>query len=256
MIGFPLMDKGAFVHCITDPIDNSGEKTMVNQGFAPISFMTSSVINGNIQVWNNLCSQEHLSSSDIIMLGDIGISFAGPLYNMKAPTPGCPFVQSVMISTHHPNTEIPLHLDRLQFCLENPDTKEIADLAAAYITVPNKNNDSEMDAVYLIRAALPLPYDHGIPTGIIILLVYNLSKLAESIATLTNTPTLKWAWIQNEIIDVWLNAGMQHLTSMITKIIACTSLAANIVLDSESESPDPWLMTVCQVTEMDELTRN
>ena len=256
MTGFPFMDKGAFVHCITDPIDESGATTMVNHGFAPISFMTSSVINGNIQVWNNLCSQEHLSSPDIITLGDIGIGFAGPLYNMKTPAPGCPFVQSVMISTHHPNTEIPLHLNCLWFHLENPETKEIADLAAVYIAVPNENNDIKMDAVYLVTATLPLLHDHGIPAGIIILLVYNSSKLAKSIASLTNTPTLSWSWIQNEIIDVWLNAGMQHLTSMITKIIACTFLTANIALDSELESPDPWLMTVCQVAEMDEPTWN
>ena len=256
MTGFPFMDEGAFVHCITDPIDESGATTMVNQGFAPISFMTSSVIDGNIQAWNNLHSQEHLSSPDIIMLGDIGISFAGPSYNTKTPAPGCPFVQSVMILTHHPNTEIPLHLDHLRLHLENPETKKIADLAAAYITVPDENNDSKMDAVYLVTAALPLPHDHGIPAGIIILPVYNSSELAESIASLTNTPTLSWSWIQNEIIDVWLNAGMQHPTSMITKIIACTSLAANITLDSESESLDPWLMTVCQVAEMDEPTQN
>ena len=256
MTGFPLMDEGAFIRHITDPIDESGAMTMVNQGFAPISFTMSSTIDGNIQAWNSLCSQEHLSSSDIIMLGDIGIGFAGPSYNMKTPAPGCPFMQSIMILTHHPNTEIPLHLDRLRLCLENPETTKIADLEAAYITVPDENNDSEMDAVYLVTAALPLPHDHGIPAGIIILPVYNSSELAKSLASLTNTPALHWSWIQNEIIDVWLNAGMQHPTSMVTKITACTSLAAPVILDSESESPEPWLTTVCQVAKMDEPTRN
>ena len=250
------MDEGAFVHHIADPINESGAMTMVNQGFAPISFTTSSAIDGNIQAWNSLCSQEHLSSSDIIMLGDMGISFAGPSYNTKMPAPGCPFMQSIMILTHHPNTEIPLHLNHLQLHLENPETKKIADLEAVYIAVPDENNDSEMDTVYLVTATLPLPHDHGIPAGIIILPVYNSSKLAESLASLTNTPTLHWSWIQNEIIDIWLNAGMQHLTSMVTKITACTSLAAPIILDSELESLDPWLTTVCQVTEMDEPTQN
>ena len=111
MTGFPLMEEGAFVRHISDPIDKSGATTMVNQGFTPISFTTSSAVDGNIQAWNNLCNQEHLLSSDIIMLGDMGISFTGPSYNTKMPAPGCPFVQSVMISTHHPNTDIPLHLD-------------------------------------------------------------------------------------------------------------------------------------------------
>jgi hypothetical protein len=111
MTGFPLMDEGAFIHCISDPINESRAMTMVNQGFTPISFTMSSTIDGNIQAWNNLHNQEHLSSSDIIMLGDMSISFAGPSYNMKMPAPGCPFVQSVMISTHHTNTDIPLHLD-------------------------------------------------------------------------------------------------------------------------------------------------
>ena len=254
--GFPLMEEGAFIHHISDPIDESGAMTMVNQGFAPISFTMSSAIDGNIQAWNNLHNQEHLLSSDIIMLGDMGISFAGPSYNMKMPAPGCPFVQSVMILTHHPNTEIPLHLNQLWLRLENPDTKKIADLEAAYITVPEANNDSKMDAVYLITAALPLLHDHRIPAGIILLPVYNLSELAKSLASLTNTPALHWSWIQNEIVDVWLNAGMQHPTSMVTKITACTSLAAPITLDSESESPDPWLMTVCHITEMDEPTQN
>ena len=113
-----------------------------------------------------------------------------------------------------------------------------------------------MDAVYLITAALPLPHDHGIPAGIILLPVYNSSELAESLASLTNTPALHWSWIQNEIVDVWLNTGMQHPTSMVTKITACTSLAAPITLDSESESPDPWLTTVCHITETDEPTQN
>ena len=113
-----------------------------------------------------------------------------------------------------------------------------------------------MDAVYLVTATLPLLHDHGIPAGIIILPVYNSSELAESIASLTNTPALHWSWIQNEIIDVWLNTGMQHPTSMVTKITACTSLAAPITLDSELESLDPWLTTVCQVTKMDEPTWN
>ena len=140
--------------------------------------------------------------------------------------------------------------------MDNPETKKIADLEAAYIAVPDANNDSEMDAVYLITAALPLPHDHGIPAGIILLLVYNSSKLAESLASLTNTPALHWSWIQNEIVDVWLNAGMQHPTSMVTKITACTSLAAPITLDSESESPDAWLMTVCHIAKMDEPTQN
>ena len=254
--GFPLMEEGAFIHCISDPIDKSRATTMVNQGFAPISFTMSSTIDGNIQAWNNLRNQEHLLSSDIIMLGDMGIGFVGPSYNTKMPAPGCPFVQSVMILTHHPNTDIPLHLDRLQLRLDNPETKKIANLEAVYITVPEANNDGEMDAVYLTTAALPLPYDHGILAGIILLPVYNSSELAESLASLTNTPTLHWSWIQNEIIDIWLNAGMQHPTSMVIKITACTSLAVPITLDSESESPDPWLMTVCHITKMDEPTQN
>ena len=140
--------------------------------------------------------------------------------------------------------------------MDNPETKKIANLEAAYITVPEANNDCEMDAVYLTTAALPLPYDHGIPAGIILLPVYNLSELAKSLASLTNTPTLHWSWIQNEIIDVWLNAGMQHLTSMVMKITACTSLAVPITLDSESESLDPWLMTVCHIAKMDVPTWN
>jgi hypothetical protein len=50
MTGFPLMDKGAFVHHISDPIDEFGVMTMVNQGFTLISFTMSSAIDGNIQV--------------------------------------------------------------------------------------------------------------------------------------------------------------------------------------------------------------
>ena len=254
--GFPFMEEGAFIHCISDPVDMSGETTIVNQGFAPISFTMSSAIDGNIQAWNNLQNQEHLSGSDIITLGDMGISFVGPSYNTKMPAPGCPFMQSVMLLTHHPNTDIPLHLNRLWLCLANPETMKIVDLEAVHIAVPNANNDGKVDAVYLTTAALPLPYDHGIPAGIILLPVYNLSKLAESLASLTNTPALHWSWIQNEIIDIWLNAGMQHLTSMVTKITACTSLAVPITLDLESKSPDPWLMAVCHMAEMDEPTQN
>ena len=104
MTGFPLMEEGSFIHCISDPIDKSRATTMVNQGFTPITFTMSSAIDGNIQAWNNLHNQEHLSSSDIITLGDMGIGFAGPSYNTKMPALGCLFVQSVMISTHHPNT--------------------------------------------------------------------------------------------------------------------------------------------------------
>jgi hypothetical protein len=70
---------------------------------------------------------------------------------------------------------------------------KIADLETAYITVPDANNDSKMDAVYLTTAALPLPYNHRILAGIILLPVYTLSKLAESLASLTNTPTLHWS---------------------------------------------------------------
>ena len=252
--GFPFMEEGAFIHHISDPVDMSGETMIVNQGFAPISFTVSSAIDGNIQAWNNLCNQEHLSGSDIIMLGDIGISFVGPLYNTKKLAPGCPFMQSVMLLTQHLNTDIPLHLNRLWLHLTNSETKKIVDLEAAHITVPDANSNREVDAVYLTATALPLPYDHGILAGIVILPVYNLSELAKSLASLTNTPTLDWSWIQNEIVDVWLNAGMQNPASMVTKITACTSLAAPITLDSESESPEPWLMHVCHMAEMDEPT--
>ena len=186
----------------------------------------------------------------------MGIGFIGPLYNTKTPAPACLFMQSAMLSTHHPNTDIPLHLNRLQLCLANPETMKIVDLEAVHIAVPNANNNGEVDAVYLTTTALPLLYDHSILAGIILLLVYNLSELAESLASLTNTPTLHWSWIQNEIIDIWLNAGMQHPTSMVTKITACTSLAVPITLDSESKSLDPWLMTVCHMAEMDETTQN
>ena len=55
--GFPLMEEGAFIHHISDPIDKSRATTMVNQGFTPISFTMSSAIDGNIQAWNNLCNQ-------------------------------------------------------------------------------------------------------------------------------------------------------------------------------------------------------
>jgi hypothetical protein len=185
------------------------------------------------------------------MLGDIGIGFVGPSYNMKKPAPGCPFMQSIMLSTQHPNTDIPLYLDRLQLCLTNSETRKIVDLKAVHITVPGANSNCKVDTVYLTATALPLPYDHGILVGIVILPVYNLSELAKSLASLTNTPALDWSWIQNEIVDVWLNAGMQSPDSMVTKVTACTSLAAPITLDSESKSPETWLMQVCCKAEMD-----